>query len=449
MDKSLKNKLITFFSISIYLSFFLGFYFNENSSGAGNYSGDLTWMWDNFEIYKSNDLWTAIHHPDFWGNRTPLIYILHTVLNPFISDINTYRLSVFCISFSAPLIFYLCLLQKFKEVDKNILFFISSFILLSPYFRTNSYWAGETNYGIITILASIYLLNYTLINNFLRIKTNIYLSLTLLTFFSSLCLYFDQKLLIIPLLVLFKILHSQIDLRYKLYSIVNYCIFSVPFLYLIFIWKGLIPPATQISSPDQGSSLSSIKLHFFHIGYATAIMAFYLLPIILLKTNNLISSLKDFLYDKKNFFFILIFIIYLFFINIFYDFENFTINKQFSTADYGVYGLGILHKISLFLFSDLFYREVFTYLVFFISWIILLFAIEKKTINIIIILYFYFLSLIIFPLMQEYFDPYIILFSILLFNLKFDFKLYKLISAFVYLIIFLTGANLYYFIILS
>ena len=100
MDKSLKNKLITFFSISIYLSFFLGFYLNENSSGAGNYSGDLTWMWDNFEIYKSNDLWTAIHHPDFWGNRTPLIYILHIVLNPFISDIDTYRLSVFCISFS-------------------------------------------------------------------------------------------------------------------------------------------------------------------------------------------------------------------------------------------------------------------------------------------------------------------------------------------------------------
>ena len=443
------RKILIFFSIIIYLSFFLGFYFNENSSGAGNYSGDLTWMWDNFEIYKSNNLWTAIHHPDFWGNRTPLIYILHTLLNPFISDIDSYRLSVFFISFLAPLIFYLCLLQKFKEVDKNILFFISSFILLSPYFRTNSYWGGEINYGIITTLASIYFLNHTLINNFLRIKTNIYLSLTLLTFFSSLCIYFDQKLLIIPLLVLFKILYSQIDLRYKLYSILNYCIFSVPFLYLIFTWKGLIPPATQAYSPDQGSSLSSLKLHFFHIGYATAIMAFYLFPIILLKSNNLTSSLKDFFYDKKNLFFIFISIIYLFFINIFYDFENFTIKKQFSTADYGVYGLGILHKVSLFLFSDLFYREIFTYFVFFISWIILLFAIEKKTINIIIISYFYFLSLIIFPLMQEYFDPYIILFSVLLFNLKFDFKLYKLISAFVYLIIFLTGANLYYFIKLS
>ena len=52
--------------------------------------------------------------------------------------------------------------------------------------------------------------------------------------------------------------------------------------------------------------------------------------------------------------------------------------------------------------------------------------------------FFIFISLLLWPLMQEYFDPYIILFSFLLFNFKFDFKLYKLTGAFVYLIIFLT-----------
>ena len=97
MEKNLKNILFISFSFFIYLSFFLGFYLNENSAGAGGYNGDLTWMWDNFKIYKSNDLWTAIHHPDFWGNRTPLIYILHILFNPFISDIDSYRVSVFCI----------------------------------------------------------------------------------------------------------------------------------------------------------------------------------------------------------------------------------------------------------------------------------------------------------------------------------------------------------------
>ena len=156
MNINIKNSLIIFFTFFIYVSFVLGFYFNENSIGSGGYGGDLTWMWSNFEIYKSNDLWTAIHHPDFFGNRTPLLYILHILFNPFIFNIDSYRLTVFCISFLAPLIFYICLTQKFKHIDKTILFFISSFILLSPYYRTSAYWGLEINYGIIAMLASIF-----------------------------------------------------------------------------------------------------------------------------------------------------------------------------------------------------------------------------------------------------------------------------------------------------
>ena len=221
LNINIKNSLIIFFTFFIYVSFVLGFYFNENSIGSGGYGGDLVWMWNNFEIYKSNDLWTAIHHPDFFGNRTPLLYILHILFNPFIFNIDLYRLTVFFISLLAPLIFYICLTQKFKNVDKTILFFISSFILLSPFYRTNAYWAGEINYGIITMLASIFFLNYTLYEN-INSKLKLYFSLTLLTFFSSLCLYFDQKLLIIPLIVLFEILRSKINFRFKIFSLINY-----------------------------------------------------------------------------------------------------------------------------------------------------------------------------------------------------------------------------------
>ena len=106
MISNTKKNLLTLFSFSIYFSFFLGFYLKENSIGSGGYNGDLEWIWRNFEIFKSNDLWTAIHHPDFFGNRTPLIYILHSIFNPLISNIDSYRLTVFCISFLSPLIFY-------------------------------------------------------------------------------------------------------------------------------------------------------------------------------------------------------------------------------------------------------------------------------------------------------------------------------------------------------
>ena len=439
MNINIKNSLIIFFTFFIYSSFVLGFYFNENSIGSGGYNGDLEWMWKNFEIYKTNDLWTAIHHPDFFGNRTPLFYILHVLLNPFVFNIDSYRFTVFFISFLAPLIFYFCLTQRFKHTDKTILFFISSFILLSPYYRTSAYWGMELNYGIICLLASIFFLNYTLYNS-INSKLKLYFSLTLLTLFSSLCLYFDQKLLIIPLIVLFEILRSKINFRYKIFSLFNYFIFAIPFLYLVYIWEGIAPPATQIANPDQGTHLSGINLHFFNIGYASAIMAFYLIPIIFLKVDNIVNIFKNFFSERKNLYKVLFFLIYLIYIIFFDNFEDFT--KKFDPDVR--WGLGILHKVSLILFNTSFYGEIFTYFCFFISWIIILVAVEKQIINYVVIFYFYFLSVLLLPLMQEYFDPYILLFSLLVMDFKFDFKFQKILSVFVYLIIFLASANIYY-----
>ena len=401
-------------------------------------------MWTNFEIYKTNDLWTAIHHPDFFGNRTPLLYILHILFNPFINNIDTYRFTVFCISFIGPIIFYLCLKQRFKDTDKFILFFISSFILLSPYYRTSAYWGLEINYGIITMLLSIFFLDYALEKH----KNNQPLTLsiiTLITFFSSLCLYFDQKFLIIPLIILFQIFRSNIKIKFKILTLINFSFFGIPFLFLIFIWQGIVSPLSQAANPEQGTHLTGLNnLHFFHIGYASAIIAFYFLPIILLKKDNLVTIIKEFFKENKNIYKILIGVFYIIFIIFYYDFENFTVNKQLKSL-YGVYGLGILHKISLIIFKDVFFREVFTYLSFVISWIIILVAIEKKIINYIIIFYFYFLSLLLFPLMQEYFDPYIILFSLLILDFKFDLKFQKILSVFLYLIVFLAATNMYYF----
>ena len=442
MNINIKNSLIIFFTFLIYVSFVLGFYFNENSIGSGGYTGDLQWMWKNFEIYKSNDLWTSIHHPDFFGNRTPLLYILHILFNPFVSNIDSYRFTVFCISFSAPVIFYICLTQKFKHIDKTILFFISSFILLSPFYRTNAYWAGEINYGIITMLASIFFLNYTLYNK-INSKLNLYFSLTLLTFFSSLCLYFDQKLLIIPLIVLFEIFRSKINFRFKIFSLINYCIFAIPFLYLIIIWKGIVPLATQEANSNTITSVSRLDfLWFEHLGYATTIIAFYLLPLLLFKNKNLYLLIKNFFAKKNNYFIISFFFIYLIYLLNFFDFKDFTTEKYWI-------GLGYIHKISLILFKDYLLQEIFTYFAFFISWIIILIFIEKNLNDYFLVLYFYFLSLLLWPLMQEYFDPIIILLAFTIFSSKLFINYKNSIFLFIYLSIFLISSNIYYFMKLS
>ena len=106
---SVNQKIILILlTILIYVSYFLGFFFNENSIGSGGYGGDLSWIWKNFELYKNNNLIDAINHNEFYGNRTPLLYVINILFNPFIDSIDSYRLSIFIVSLLGPLILYLC-----------------------------------------------------------------------------------------------------------------------------------------------------------------------------------------------------------------------------------------------------------------------------------------------------------------------------------------------------
>ena len=95
-----KDKITYFLLFFFSLSYFIfGFIVGENSAGASGYKGDFIHTWNNLKIFLNNNINYSIQ--EYYSNRSPLIYILHTLLNPFISDIDSYRLSVFCISFSA------------------------------------------------------------------------------------------------------------------------------------------------------------------------------------------------------------------------------------------------------------------------------------------------------------------------------------------------------------
>ena len=156
-------KILSFLSFLLILlstsSFFLGFYLDENSAGGGSYMGDWEFLWPNLKLFIDNDLYTAITHENFLTNRSPLLYILHTSLNPFVDNAITYRRSVFFISLIVPILFYFCLKQKFKQKDNLLLLLISSTIFLSPYFRTTSFWGLEENYGFICLLLTYLFLN--------------------------------------------------------------------------------------------------------------------------------------------------------------------------------------------------------------------------------------------------------------------------------------------------
>ena len=432
------QKIITIiFSLLIINSYFFGFFYQENSIGSGGYKGDLDWMWKNFQIFKNENLLQAIKSNDFFGNRSPLLYIINIYLNPFINDIDNYRFSITIFSLLASYTLFLCIKEKYKNINFEIILFLSLIILLSPFYRTSSFWGMETQYGIISSLISIY---FFLKTNELKKISYRYIFLTI--FFSSLTVYFDLKLVIIPLFIFLKILFSNLNNNIKLFSSLSFLLLAIPYFYLIFLWKGIVPEATQVSNPLQITHLVNSKFHMVNILFATNMLGFYLFPFLLLK-KNFYKSIKI-TPNIFNLVFLLLFVSYLlYFISAdLYDFVDKIPRESGGYKDF--WGLGYSEKLGNILFDSRIFSISFNVIIYLISVLIIILFINTNYINFFLILFFLILSIALFPLMQEYFDPYIYIISLLLTKNEYDFNFSKCTFVFLYFSFFLASSIIYY-----
>jgi len=436
MESNYKRLSILLVFLSIF-SFFLGFYLDENSAGGGSYVGDWFFLWPNLQLFIHNDLYTAISHENFLTNRPPLLYMLHSSLNPFVDNEIAYRRSVFVISLLVPVLFYLCLKQKFQKKDSLLLLLAASCILLSPYFRTSSYWGLEENYGIISLLLTFLFLDLFLKNeneNSYKIYSQLFLSV----FFSSVCVYFDQKLLIIPIICFVKIIVCKKLVILKIFSAFSYFILSLPYIYLMILWGGILP--THVT----GHSNLGKALYLGHIGYTCTIIAFYFLPFLFFKEKNFLQLIKSFFLKKKNNYLILSFLAYLLFLLI----SSFFFQQDILNFSYHL-GKGFIHKFSLVLFQDHFIRSIFIYFSFFVAWIIILIFLENNIKDSLILFYFFTLSIITKPILQEYFDPLMLVMILTFFSSKVLMNYKNSVILFLYLSIFLVSSNIYYYNLLN
>ena len=434
-NKKILDNLFNIIVFIPFLSYVLGFYLNENSAGMGEFAADSTWIKSNINIFLQNDIRDAIFHPDLFGNRPPLIYILNKFLNPFFGDFEKYRLFVFIMSLLGPIIFYKFLIIKFYSIDKKILFLLASIIYLSPYYRTRGFWALNENYSIITMM-----LSFLFLEKFLKSEDKILSNILFIIFFSSLTVYFDQKFLIVPIVCFFSIIFKKINFKYKFITLLSYFILSLPYVYLIYRWNGIVPPATQVANPNTITSIGDIKnIYFMHIGYSATLISFYLFPLILLTGSyvEISKNLKKILFDKKSLFLFFVFIVY-----VSYGFFNFDFEK-ITVTNYWI-GFGVVQKLTILITDEIFLRKIITYLFFIFSFILIVYFYFLNKKNFYLISYFLLISVFLWPLMQEYFDPIIFIISIALFK---SFKLLNKSNAIiimVYQMIFLLTANIYY-----
>ena len=179
-------------------------------------------------------------------------------------------------------------------------------------------------------------------------KDKYLLFLTIL--FSSLCLYFDQKFIIIPVICFITIIFSSKSSTLKIFSVFLYFIFSLPYIYLILLWGNIIP------SQDAGLRGIGDKIYLSHIGYASTIISFYLFPLLFFKKDSLFILLGNFFKNKKNLYFLsLFFIRFRFYLSLFillFLSSSFVIRLFLSSSFYPLPSFFILSHVFL---SLLFY----------------------------------------------------------------------------------------------
>lgn len=419
----INKKLIIYLIFTI--SLFVGFLFEENSSGGARY--DHNYFSDTiknfslglqlgFEQFVRGDggsiNGSIIHSPGFY-------IIISFFLKLFDNKYFVQILYLFLCS-SLPYIFYLILKKNYNEKSTYI-FFISLLIFLSPYFRSSSIWMLGDNLGLLFFSLSI--LFYLKSKNQKQKTVNYFLCFI----FLILCCYIRYYYCVFSFYFLYYI-YKNLNLKLFSYLILISIFLSLPAFYYLFI------VISQYNFLGTLFSFGSINFYSNSL-IILSIILFYLIPFIV------DDNLSIFSYYKKNYK-----IIFLFFFPIFtiYFLDNFFSNNL---IEFSFRGGGIFFKIFQILNFEI---KFFISLLACISLIVLDYLFKDDRIR----NYFLLITFICcFPLVtiyQKYIDPLIYLFIFGLINSNYlknmiTNKSVKIYLIFIYFLTFYFSTLFYYY----
>lgn len=387
------KKLPHLYFIFCYLIFFLGFFLNEDSAGGGALDFYLHEL--NNIIIFSEDIIRSLTDIEYESSRTPLFLILNA-FNPFLDSEFSIRFSNFIFNLSIPILFICVLKIKYKDIDDNQVYLIASLLLLSPYFRTTSFWAHQENLPIFFLLCT-----FILYFKYIKKKNNLIFSQKLPWIFciaviASLSFYSDQKYLFLSLIIFLKLFLDEKKFENKLIIFLLFFLTSLPAIYLFYLWGGVLPK----------ESLSRIGIFLPNVSNTILLIGFTLIPLII---NILINKgFKFFL--PKNYIEIVVF-------SIFFIFSILTVPDLTYPLGRGVivkffYFLITFMNLDIFLVNILYAIATSFFVIFFIK------IFELNIYNIFFILFFLLILLFVNLPFQEYFDPLITILVFLLFNFK-------------------------------
>lgn len=204
------------FSLILY---FFGFYIREISNGAGHLDGYGIWILVN--DFKKNFFLTLSNYLAYDAGSFPFYHITQKILNPWTEKKITYFLSNTIFNLSVPLVFIYFLKKKIKISFINSLL-LSSIFLLSPWFRSSSFWGQTENFALIFFIPSCYYLS-EIIYSKNNLKNNICLCIWI-----SLTIYARQQFIFLPLFHGFILIYHYKNWRNIICITLIYLILSMP-----------------------------------------------------------------------------------------------------------------------------------------------------------------------------------------------------------------------------
>jgi len=414
------------FSIIIYI---VGFYLNEDSAGGG--AIDFNHTWNNQKVFDENSLSDSLENTKsgniipFKNSHFPTSYILNKYLNPFSADKETFRKSIFIINLFLPLVLFFGLKNIFRKKNIYLIAAYSSIVYLSPYFRTSAYWSSLENYGLYSLVISIYF--FVKYKYCLELKENLSSKnfyIILMSFFSCCCVYFDQKLLFVPLVYLIFVIKTEKDLNSKILYLITNFFLAAPVISLIIYWGSVTPPHIT-------NTRSIGNFYFEQIGYSISIIFFYLIPYIICNYKKIIEQIKF----NKNLISTSIFTLIVLFTLFFLEHDY---------AGWENYGKGWLNKLALIIFNNSIYQKFFIYGVFFATIMISIIILKREKILIFFTFFMCLISVILTPIFQEYFDPLVFIILSSFFYRNDELNDYFVTTAYLFSFVFLLFTNFYY-----
>ena len=374
--------LIVLFTVIIY---FLGFYFREISNGAGHTDLQLH-IWPLINDFKNNYFDTLENYLSYREATFPFFHTLQSTFNPFVSHYIYFCLSNTIFNLFILLIFFHFLKKKniFSVNNLTCLYLIPFIFLISPWFRSSSYWGMTENLSLFFLIPSCYYLSK------LIEKKDDNLSNFLLIIFISLTLYSRQQFIWLALSHIFILLLNK-DFKKLFHSLIIYLIFSLPGLYVYNLWNVF----ENVGNATSASDYISLDNILINIPKISIMILFCLIPLFFLNFSKLYNLIKT-----KSFLLIFSFFIIL---------EYFL----FKDLKYPYMGGGYLIK-----FNKLFFNENIFFIIVLSSFFFALLYSSRKFLNlsyyIILISIFLIIGLPIY-IYQEWFDPiYLIILYILM-----------------------------------